>query len=120
MGKNFKFEVDISHCHLAPPEKCVRAKEDEYVKWIVRKIVSKQFKDGMQTIVVMPQSLNKMPTPDMWPQISKGDLWLIDGQHSVEAAKQIQTMVKWDDPNNQKEKLKKWKALVLGIVTTPG
>ncbi len=113
MGKDFKFEVDISQCHIAPPEKCVRALEDEYVKWIVSKIVSEQFKDDRQTIVVMPQGLDKMPTPDMWPQIEKGDFWLIDGQHSVEAAKQIQTKIEWDDPNNQKEKLKKWKALVV-------
>ena len=46
-------------------------------------------------------------------QIKKGDFWLIDGQHSVCAAKKIQGMVKWDDPNNQKEKLKTWKALVV-------
>ena len=54
-----------------------------------------------------------MPTPEMWPQIKKGDFWLIDGQHSVEASKRIQNMPDWEDPNNQKEKLQWWKALVV-------
>lgn len=113
MGRDFQFDVDISQCHLAPPEKCVRAKEDEYVNWIISQIVSEQYRDARQTIVVMPQGLKKMPTPEMWPEISKGDFWLIDGQHSVEASKKIQLMDEWADPNNQKEKLKFWKALVV-------
>lgn len=113
MGEDFKFEVNISQCHLAPPQKCVRAMEEAYVDWIIVQIMSEQFKGDRQTIVVMPQGLKKMPTPDMWPQISKGDFWLIDGQHSVEASKKIQLMDKWNDPNNQKEKLKVWKALVV-------
>lgn len=113
MGQDFKFDVDISQCHLAPPEKCVRAKEDAYVDWIITQIVGEQFKDDRQTIVVMPQGLKTMPTPDMWPEIQKGDFWLIDGQHSVEASKKIQNLPNWSDPKNQKEKLKKWKALVV-------
>ena len=72
-----------------------------------------QYKDDRQTLVLMPQGQKRMPTPDMWPTIKKGDFWLIDGQHSVCAAKKIQGMVEWDDPNNQKEKLKTWKALVV-------
>ena len=113
MGRDFKFEVNIAQCHLAPPEKCVRAKEDAYVDWMVTQILGGQFKDDRQTIVVMPQGLKRMPTPEMWPAICKGDFWLIDGQHSVEASKKIQLMTEWDDPHNQKEKLKVWKALVV-------
>ena len=113
MGRDFKFEVNIAQCHLAPPEKCVRAKEDAYVDWMVAQILGGQFKDDRQTIVVMPQGLKRMPTPEMWPAICKGDFWLIDGQHSVEASKKIQLMTEWDDPHNQKEKLKVWKALVV-------
>ena len=113
MGRDFKFDINITHCHLAPPEKCVRAKEDAYVDWIIAQIVSEQFKDDRQTIVVMPQGQKKMPTPEMWPTIEKGDFWLIDGQHSVEASKKIQRMTDWEDPNGQREKLKVWKALVV-------
>ena len=113
MGREFKFDINISQCHLAPPEKCVRAKEDKYVDWIIAQIVGEQFKDDRQTIVVMPQCLTKMPTPDMWDNLKKGDFWLIDGQHSVEAAKKIQRMDNWADPYGQKEKLKVWKALVV-------
>jgi len=113
MGRDFKFDVDISQCHLAPPEKCVRALEEAYVDWIITQIVSEQFKDDRQTIVLMPQGHKKTPTPDMWPEIKKGDFWLIDGQHSVCAAKKIQGMHEWDDPYNQKEKLKTWRALVV-------
>jgi hypothetical protein len=113
MGRDFKFDVNIAQCHLAPPDKCVRAKEDKYVEWIIAQIVGEQFKDDRQTIVVMPQGLSKMPTPDMWEKLKSGDFWLIDGQHSVEAAKKIQDMDNWDDPYGQKEKLKVWKALVV-------
>ena len=113
MGREFKFDVNIAQCHLAPPEKCVRAKEDKYVEWIIAQIVGEQFKDDRQTIVVMPQGLTKMPTPEMWDNLKHGDFWLIDGQHSVEAAKKIQLMENWDDPYGQKEKLKVWKALVV-------
>ena len=113
MGRDFKFDVNISQCHLAPPEKCVRAKEDDYVEWIITQIRGEQFKDDRQTIVVMPQGLKRKPTPEMWPTIEKGDFWLIDGQHSVEASKKIQTRTDWADPNNQKEKLKVWKAMVV-------
>ena len=113
MGREFKFDVNIAQCHLAPPEKCVRAKEDEYVEQIIQAMTSEQYKDDRQTIVVMPQGLKTMPTAEMWPQIKDGDFWLIDGQHSVEAAKKIQLRTDWADPNNLKEKLKCWKALVV-------
>ena len=113
MGRDFKFDINISQCHLAPPEKCVRALEDDYVEWIVKKVLGNQFKDDRQTIVVMPQGLKKMPTPEMWPQIEKGDFWLIDGQHSVEASKRIQLRPNYQDPHNMKEKVQVWKALVV-------
>ena len=71
MGRDFKFDVNIAQCHLALPKKCVRAKEDAYVDWIVVKILGNHFKDDMQTIVVMPQGLKKMPMPNIWPAISK-------------------------------------------------
>ena len=67
--------------------------------------MSKQFKNDRQTIVVVPQGLKTMPTVDMWPEIQKGNFWLIDGQHNVEASKKIQSMNDWTDPNNQKKKL---------------
>ena len=60
----------------------------------------------------MPQGQKKMPTPDMWPTISKGDFWLIDGQHSVEAAKRFQ-LRSFVDPHNLKEKLKVWNVIVV-------
>ena len=49
----------------------------------------------------------------MWLKIQEGNFWLIDGQHSVDALKKIQNMNDWTDPNNQKEKLKWWKAVVV-------
>ena len=54
MGMDFKFDVNMSPCHLAPPQKCVQAKEDAYVDWIIAQIVSEQFNDDKKTIVVMP------------------------------------------------------------------
>jgi hypothetical protein len=112
MGRDFKFEVNIAQCHLAPPEMCVRAKEEDYVEWMVQAIIGGQWKDDRQTIVVMPQGQRRMPTPEMWPAISKGDFWLIDGQHSVEAAKRIQLRT-FIDPHNLKERLKVWNAIVV-------
>ena len=65
MGMDFKFDVNVNQCILAPPEKCVRAKKDAYVDWIIAQIVSEQFKDDRHTFVVMPQGQKKMPTLDM-------------------------------------------------------
>ena len=61
----------------------------------------------------MPQGHKGMPTPDIWSSIQKGDFWLINGQHSMEASKKIQLIIGWDDLKHQKEKLKLWKALVV-------
>lgn len=54
-----------------------------------------------------------MPTLYIWPTIQKGDFWLINSQHIVEASKKIQLMTEWDNPNHQKKKLNVWKALVI-------
>lgn len=54
-----------------------------------------------------------MPTPNMWPEKSKTNFWLIDDHHSVEASKKIQLITERDNPNNRKEKLKVWKTLVV-------
>jgi hypothetical protein len=113
MGREFMFKVNISQCHLAPPEMCVRAKEDAYVEWLLTKMIADQFKFDKHTLVLIPQGHKKMPTPDMWDTIAKGDFWLIDGQHSVEAAKKLQTKTNWNDPNRLKEKVKVWDALVV-------
>lgn len=37
----------------------------------------------------------------------------MSGQHSVEAAKKIQRIINWEDPNRQNDKLKIWKALTM-------
>jgi hypothetical protein len=112
MGRYYTFNVNIAQCHLAPPEKCVRAMEDAYVDWIITKMLAGGWKGDQQTIVVMPQGLKEMPTPDMWETISKGDFWLIDGQHSVEASKKMQLMGD-KVPKYKKEKVKVWRALVV-------
>lgn len=49
----------------------------------------------------------------MCPTIQKGNFWLIDDLHNVEAYKKIQLMTEWDDPNHKKEKLKVWNTLVV-------
>ena len=113
MSREFKFNVIISQCHLEPPKKCVRAKKEAYIDRIIAQIMSKQFNNDRQTIVVMPQGLKPMPTPYMWPEIQKGNFWFIDGEHNVEASKKIQNMNDWTDPNNQKYKLQWWKGLVV-------
>jgi hypothetical protein len=92
---------------------CVRAKEDAYVEWLLTKMLADQFKFDKLTLVLMPQGHKKMPTPDMWDTIAKGDFWLIDGQHNVEAAKKLQTKTNWNDPNRLKHKVKVWDALVV-------
>lgn len=111
MGREYKFPVDIAQCHLAPPEKCVRAMEEDYVKWIVTKMIAGAWKGDKQTIVLMPQGLKKKPTPDQWPNISQGDFWIIDGQHSIQASKNIQ--LDDDVPQKVKDRVKTWEALVV-------
>lgn len=46
LGRDFKFDININLCHLAPLEKYVRAKEDAFIDWTIAQIVSEQFKDG--------------------------------------------------------------------------
>ena len=53
MGREFKFNANISQCHLASSEKCILAKEDAYVNCIIVQIVIEPIKDDMQTIMVM-------------------------------------------------------------------
>lgn len=113
MGMEFKVDVNISQCHLSPPENVQKQKKMHTSIGLLRRSSANNSKDDRQTIVVMPQGLKTMPTHDMWPQIHKGNFWLIDDQHNVEASKKIQLMNEWDDPNHQKEQLKFWKALVV-------
>jgi hypothetical protein len=111
MGREYKFPVDIAQCHQTPPEKCVRAMEEDYVKWIVTKMIAGAWKGDKQTIVLMPQGLKKKPTPDLWPNISQGDFWIIDGQYSIQASKNIQ--LDDDVPQKVKDRVKTWEALVV-------
>ena len=41
-----------------------------------------------QTVCVMPKT-DLPPTKANWAQIAKGEFWIIDGQHTLEAARLI-------------------------------
>lgn len=69
IGMDFKFDININQCHLAPLEKCVPGKGVAYVDWIIALIVTKQFKDNMQTIVVTSQGKRSAPIPDVQQKI---------------------------------------------------
>lgn len=113
MGHEFKFDMSIDQCNFALPNKCVRVKEDKYVQWVIAQILEEQFKDDMQTIIIMPQGFTKMPMLNMWDEIKGGRFQLMDMHHNVEAAKKIHNLDSWVDPYGRKAKLKVWRALVV-------
>lgn len=63
-----------------------------------------------QTVCVMPKT-DTAPTKETWPEISKGDFWIIDGQHTLEAARLILQNPLYE--HELKGDLQYWKAFVV-------
>ena len=67
-------------------------------------------KSMRQTLCVMPVDFNEKPTK--WKDVEKGNFFIINGQHSIEASKWMM-----DDANKvdkeERENFRKWKCFVV-------
>ena len=64
-----------------------------------------------QTVCVMPKGFKTRPTEKDLPQILNGELWIIDGQHSLEASQMI--LENDENQHELKGELRYWKAFLV-------
>lgn len=110
MGRHFTFNVDCFKCEKSPNKWVVRSREPEGVKWQINNLIS-NVKWDRQTVCVMPKGFTSRPTPRDWPKIENGEFWIIDGQHSLEAACSL--LKNEDFQHELKQELQYWKAFVV-------
>ena len=103
-------EIDISQLVEPPATFNIRSKENRIVKELVNWLLNMPDKSTRQTLCVMPVGFNEKPTE--WKDIEKGNFYIINGQHSVEASKWMM-----DDANKvdkeEREHFRKWKCFVV-------
>ena len=68
-------------------------------------------KADRQTICVTPKDPIVEVTEENWPIIRQGEFYIVDGQHSVEAAKALLANNNWKSP--LKPTIRYWKALLV-------
>lgn len=110
LGRFYTFEVDIFKCHGAPSIMNVRAEEKDGVTWQMNNIMNNP-KGDRQTICVTPKDPQLPVTKENWEEIRKGDFYVIDGQHSVAAAKILLKTDAWKSP--LKKDLRYWKSFIV-------
>ena len=110
LGRFYTFEVDIFKCHGAPSIMNVRAEEKDGVTWQMNNIMNNP-KGDRQTICVTPKDPRLPITLENWEEIKKGDFYIIDGQHSVAAAKMLLKTDAWKSP--LKKDLRYWKSFIV-------
>ena len=115
LGRFYTFDVDIFKCHGAPSVMNVRAEEKDGVTWQMNNIMNNP-KGNCQTICVTPKDPVLPVTKENWEEIKKGDFYIIDGQHSVAAAKILLKTDAWKSP--LKKDLRYWKSFIVYIDNT--
>lgn len=110
MGRFYTFDVDIFNCHGAPSVMNVRAKEKDGVTWQMNNIMNNP-KGDRQTICVTPKDPKVPVTKENWEEIRKGEFYIIDGQHSVEASKLLLKTDAWNSP--LKSAFRYWKSFIV-------
>ena len=105
-----KKEIDISQLVEPPATFNIRSKENQIVKELVNWLMNMPDKSTRQTLCVMLIGFNEKPTK--WKDIKKGNFFIINGQHSVEASKWMM-----DDANKvdkeERKHFRKWKCFVV-------
>ena len=110
MGRHFTFNVDCFKCEKSPNKWVVRSRESGGVNWQINNLMN-NVKWDRQTVCVMPKGFKTRPTEKDLPQILKGDFWIIDGQHSLEASQMI---LENDEYQHElKGELRYWKAFLV-------
>jgi hypothetical protein len=107
-----KKEIDISQMIEAPATYNIRSKQTNIVRDLVTYLLNIPDKSTKQTLCVMP--VCHETKPKKWEDIEKGQFYIINGQHSIEASKFM-----LDDANkvNKKERehFRKWNCFVVWL-----
>ena len=101
-------DVNISQLDRAPQNWVIRELEQQGVNIIGHYLTHMPDLSMRQTLCVMPQNLTEKPTS--WDAIKDGRFWIINGQHSVEASKSLQSSGLAED---RLSKLRVWRAFVV-------
>ncbi len=110
LGRYYTFDVDVYKCHPGTESMNTRVKEEEGVWWQMNNIMNNP-KFDRQTICVTPKDPVVDVTEENWPILREGEFYIVDGQHSVEAAKALLANDEWKSP--LKEAIRYWKAFVV-------
>jgi hypothetical protein len=110
MGRYFTFDVDVYKCHQGTESMNTRVQEESGVWWQMNNIMNNP-KADRQTICVTPKDPIVEVTEENWPILRKGEFYIVDGQHSVEAAKALLADDNWKSP--LKPTIRYWKALLV-------
>ena len=105
-----KKEIDISQLVEPPTTFNIRSKENQIVKELVNWLMNMPDKSMRQTLCVMPVGFNEKSTE--WKDIEKGNFFIINGQHSVEASKWMMDNANKVD-KEEREHFRKWKCFVV-------
>ena len=109
LGRHFTFKVDCFKCEKSPDKWVVRTRQDAGVNWQINNLMN-NVKWDKQTVCVMPKT-DTPPTKANWAEVSKGEFWIIDGQHTLEAARIILQNPLYE--HELKGDLQYWKAFVV-------
>ena len=110
LGRYFTFDVDVFKCHKGNESMNTRAKEESGVWWQMNNIMNNPKLDR-QTICVTPKDPAVPVTEENWPILKEGEFFIVDGQHSVMAAKALLADHEWKSPH--KEAIRYWKAFLV-------
>jgi hypothetical protein len=110
MNRYFTFDVDVYKCHQGTESMNTRVQEESGVWWQMNNIMNNP-KTNRQTICVTPKDPIMEVTEENWPILRKGKFYIVDGQHSVEAAKTLLAYDNWKSP--LKPTIRYWKSLLV-------
>ena len=99
--------MNIDQLERAPEDWMVRAYEEHGMQKLRHYLINMSDRSTRQTLYIIPQTKEK---PTSFRDIEDGNLWIINGQHSVEASKTIQVM---DVPLSTREFFQTWKCFIV-------
>lgn len=94
-GTEKTFTIPIERLHTPPANLNVRNLEQHKVASTMHFLIEMANKDKKNTLCVFPK--DKLLKPESWEDIMDGDFYMVNGQHCVEASKQLQKRVDVDD-----------------------
>jgi hypothetical protein len=97
LGRYFTYDVDVYKCHKGTESMNTRVQEESGVWWQMNSIMNNP-KADRQTICVIPKDPVVEVTKENWPILKRGEFYIVDGQHSVEAAKTLLADDNWKNP----------------------